>query len=75
MSKHELLRPQHLRRLIVDLENDTVLIDATAEVGIVEIDLFSLQANDASAVLSKYFDTEELALIKRFGDAAMRDFE
>ncbi len=71
----QLLRPFQLRRLIVDLENDTVLIEAATDVGLVQIDLHELHINGGADLLSHSFDAGDIALIDRFRSAIQKDFQ
>lgn len=75
MSLDHLLRPFQLRRLIVDLENDTVLIDAVTDIGTVQIDLHELHANGGTDLLGQCFDAGDKNLIDRFSSATLRDFQ
>ncbi|KRW70168.1 MULTISPECIES: hypothetical protein [Stutzerimonas stutzeri subgroup] len=74
MSLDHLLRPFQLRRLVMDLEQDRIVIDAANDVGTIQIDLRELQANRGSAILEN-FDAGDRELIDRFSKAAWRDFE
>lgn len=74
MSTDRLLRPFQLRRLIVDLENDAVIIDAVNDVGSVQIDLDAASSSGGEDLWA-CFDKGDQALIKRFASASMRDFE
>jgi hypothetical protein len=75
MSLDHLLCPFQLRRLIVDLEHDTVLIDAATDVGSVQIDLHELHANGGTDLLGQCFDAGDKNLIDRFASATLRDFQ
>jgi len=70
-----LLRPFQLRRLIVDLENDTVLIEAASDVGSIQIDLHELHANGGADLISLSFDAGDKALIDRFRSAIQKNFQ
>lgn len=75
MNIDALLRPFQLRRLIVDLESDTVLIEAATDIGSVQIDLHELHANGGTDLLAQCFDAGDSSLIDRFSSAHRRDFQ